>query len=81
MLFPQQINFEVFCDDFEFNDQILKHLNGSKSLKRTGKAFVGSRNYGISSKQLYAMMDQVRKDRTGTEKQGKQINAERYMPA
>jgi hypothetical protein len=26
-------------------------------------------------------MDQVRKDRTGTEKQGKQINAERYMPA
>jgi len=27
------------------------------------------------------MMDQVRKDRTGTEKQGKQINAERYMPA
>ena len=39
----------------------------------------GSSNAG--SKQLYAMMDQVRKDRTGTEKQGKQINAERYMPA
>ena len=38
----------------------------------------GSSNAG--SKQLYAMMDQVRKDRTGTEKQGKQINAERYMP-
>ena len=39
----------------------------------------GSSNAG--SKQLYAMMDQVRKDRTGTEKQGKQINPERYMPA
>ena len=39
----------------------------------------GSSNAG--SKQLYAMMDQVRKDRTGTEKQGKEINPERYMPA
>jgi hypothetical protein len=39
----------------------------------------GSSNAG--SKRLYAMMDQVRKDRTGTEKQGKQINPERYMPA
>ena len=39
----------------------------------------GSSNAG--SKQLYAMMDQVRKDRTGTTKQGKQINPERYMPA
>ena len=39
----------------------------------------GSSNAG--SKQLYAMMDQVRKDRTGTAKQGKEINPERYMPA
>ena len=39
----------------------------------------GSSNAG--SKQLYAMMDQVRKDRTGTTKQGKEINPERYMPA
>ena len=39
----------------------------------------GSSNAG--SKQLYAMMDQVRKDRTGTKKQGKEINPERYMPA
>jgi len=39
----------------------------------------GSSNAG--SKRLYAMMDQVRKDRTGTEKQGNQINPERYMPA
>ena len=39
----------------------------------------GSSNAG--SKRLYAMMDHVRKDRTGTEKQGKEINPERYMPA
>jgi hypothetical protein len=39
----------------------------------------GSSNAG--SKQLYAMMDQVRKDRTGTKKQGKEINPERYTPA
>ncbi|MDB0064316.1 hypothetical protein N9F47_03955 [Gammaproteobacteria bacterium] len=39
----------------------------------------GSSNAG--SKQLYAMMDKVRKDRTGTEKQGNQIDPRRYMPA
>jgi hypothetical protein len=39
----------------------------------------GSSNAG--SKRLYAMMDQVRKDRTGTEKQGNQIDPRRYMPA
>jgi hypothetical protein len=38
----------------------------------------GSSNAG--SKQLYAMMDQVRKDRTGTKKQGNQIDPRRYMP-
>ena len=38
----------------------------------------GSSNAG--SKRLYAMMDQVREARTGTEKQGKEINPERYMP-
>jgi len=39
----------------------------------------GSSNAG--SKQLYAMMDQVRKARTGNQKQGKEIKPERYMPA
>jgi hypothetical protein len=32
------------------------------------------------AKKLYAMMDQIRKDRTGTTKQGKQIEPDRYMP-
>ena len=33
------------------------------------------------AEQLYAMMDRVRKARTGTEKMGKEVNAERLMPA
>jgi hypothetical protein len=37
----------------------------------------GSSNAG--SKRLYEMMAQLRKDRTGTKKQGKEINPERYM--
>jgi hypothetical protein len=32
------------------------------------------------AKKLYAMMDQIRKDRTGTTKQGKQIEPSKYMP-
>ena len=39
----------------------------------------GSSNAG--SKRLYEMMAQLRKARTGTEKQGKEINPERYIPA
>ena len=35
----------------------------------------------VGPKQLYSMMDKVRKARTGTTKQGKQINPMRYMPA
>jgi hypothetical protein len=33
------------------------------------------------AKNLYAMMDKVRKERTGTKKQGKQINPSKYLPA
>jgi hypothetical protein len=39
----------------------------------------GSTNAG--AKQLYAMMARVRAARTGTKKQGKQINPSRMMPA
>jgi hypothetical protein len=33
------------------------------------------------AKQLYSMMDRVRKARTGTKKQGRQISPNKYMPA
>jgi len=39
----------------------------------------GSTNAG--AKRLYAMMDKVRQARTGSKKQGTQINASKYMPA
>jgi len=39
----------------------------------------GSSNAG--SKKLYAMMDNLRKARTGTKKQGEEINPYNYMPA
>lgn len=35
----------------------------------------------VGPKQLYSMLDKVRKARTGTTKQGKQINPMRYLPA
>jgi hypothetical protein len=39
----------------------------------------GSTNAG--AKRLYAMMDRVRRARTGNPKQGKQINADKFLPA
>ena len=42
---------------------------------------LGNGSSDAGSKKLYAMMDKVRMARTGNEKQGKQINPERYMPA
>ena len=35
----------------------------------------------VGAKKLYAMMDKIRKDRTGTKKQAPEINAHRYVPA
>jgi hypothetical protein len=42
---------------------------------------LGNGSTKAGSKRLYAMLDKVRKARTGTKKQGKQINPEKYMPA
>ena len=42
---------------------------------------LGNGSSDAGAKQLYKMMDRVRKARTGTAKQGKQINAGKYMPA
>lgn len=41
---------------------------------------LGNGSSDAGSKQLYGMMDKIRKARTGTKKQGKQINPERFMP-
>jgi hypothetical protein len=42
---------------------------------------LGNGSSEAGSKQLYKMMDEVRRARTGNKKQGKEINPERYMPA
>lgn len=42
---------------------------------------LGNGSTDAGAKRLYSMMNKVRKARTGNPKQGKQINAERYMPA
>jgi hypothetical protein len=42
---------------------------------------LGNGSSKAGAKQLYSMMDKVRKARTGNPKQGKQINPRKYMPA
>ena len=42
---------------------------------------LGNGSSKAGAKQLYAMMDRIRKARTGTTKQGREINARRFMPA
>jgi hypothetical protein len=42
---------------------------------------LGNGSSDAGAKQLYSMMDRIRKARTGTKKQGKQIKPEKYMPA
>lgn len=42
---------------------------------------LGNGSTKAGSQRLYAMLDKVRKARTGTKKQGKQINPAKYMPA
>jgi hypothetical protein len=42
---------------------------------------LGNGSSDAGAKQLYAMMDKVRKARTGTKRQGREINPRKYMPA
>lgn len=42
---------------------------------------LGNGSTDAGAKKLYAMMDKVRKARTGNKNQGKQIKADKYMPA
>lgn len=42
---------------------------------------IGNGSTDAGARKLYAMMDKVRQARTGSKKQGKQINPSKYMPA
>jgi hypothetical protein len=66
------------------SDSIKTTIDGKQPARiADGEAFITpeqvKRNGG--AKKFYAMMDKVRTSRTGTKKQGKQINPSKYLPA
>jgi hypothetical protein len=72
------------------SDSIKATINDSQPARLADGEFVipadvvshlGNGSSKAGAKQLYSMMDKVRKARTGNPKQGKQINPRKYMPA
>ena len=72
------------------SDEIMGDIDGTQPVRLSEGEFVvpadvvshlGNGDSDSGAEQLYAMMDRVRQARTGTKKQGKQIEAERLMPA
>ena len=72
------------------SDDIPATINGSQPARLADGEFVipadvvshiGNGSSKAGAKQLYSMMNKVRKARTGNPKQGKQINPRKYMPA
>lgn len=71
------------------SDNIPATINGRQPARLADGEFVipadvvshlGNGSTEAGAKHLHAMMDKVRKARTGNSKQGKQINAKKYMP-
>ena len=71
------------------SDDIPATINGEQPAALADGEFVvpadvvshlGNGSSEAGSKQLYAMMDRIRKARTGRESQGKEIKPEKYMP-
>ena len=72
------------------SDSIPASISGKRPARLADGEFVvpadvvshlGNGSTDAGAKTLYRMMDKVRKARTGTKKQGKQINARRFVPA
>ena len=72
------------------SDSIHASIDGKQEARLADGEFVipadvvshlGNGSSKAGAKQLYSMMDKVRRARTGNPKQGKQINPNRYMPA
>ena len=70
-------------------DQVLAQIDGRQPAALSDGEFVipadvvshlGNGNSDAGAKQLYGMMDRVRQERTGSTKQGKQINPASFMP-
>ena len=72
------------------SDSIPANIGGKQPARLADGEFVvpadvvshlGNGSTDAGAKQLYSMMNKVRKARTGNPKQGKQINAGKYLPA
>jgi hypothetical protein len=72
------------------SDSIKANINGTQEARLADGEFVipadvvshlGNGSSKAGAKQLYSMMDKVRKARTGNPKQGKQINPRKYLAA
>jgi hypothetical protein len=66
------------------SDSIATTINGKQPARvANGEAYIPPDQVKRSggAKKFYAMMDKVRKERTGTKKQGKQINPNKYLMA
>jgi len=70
-------------------DKINATIDNKRPAKLSGGEFVipadvvshlGNGNSEAGAKQLYDLMERVRKARTGTKEQGKQINPKKYLP-
>ena len=62
------------------NKQPAKLSHGEFVVPADVVSHLGNGNSDAGAKKLYSMMDRVRQARTGTKKQGKQINPDKYMP-
>jgi hypothetical protein len=71
-------------------DKIPATIEGREPAKLSHGEFVipadvvshlGNGNSGAGAQRLYDMMDRIRKARTGTPKQGKQINPNKFIPS
>jgi hypothetical protein len=72
------------------SDSIKANIGGKQEARLGDGEFVvpadvvshlGNGSTDAGAKQLYSMMDKVRQARTGRKAQGKQINAQKYLPA
>ena len=70
-------------------DQINATIDNKRPAKLSGGEFVipadvvshlGNGNSEAGAKQLYELMARIRKERTGTSKQAKQVNPKKYLP-
>lgn len=62
------------------NKQPAKLSHGEFVIPADVVSHLGNGNSDAGAQRLYGMMDKVRKARTGTTKQGKQINPNKFMP-